>query len=146
MHTTYTKASTIVKFLNNTHFIFDNLYNTYIHVCIAQHSDLPYRNNSQEGRDTDILQTRFATTEINPFMGLGKITSYLSDFTKYTSRKSRTHCILLTFCRALIWLILKNGKADLLASFQAKKCAVLNDGHLASMGNHIPKLVSNYRQ
>lgn len=32
------------------------------------------------------------------------------------------------------------------ASFQAKKCAVPDDVRLASVGNHMPKMVSNYRR
>ncbi|GFW59928.1 piggyBac transposable element-derived protein 4 [Trichonephila clavipes] len=32
------------------------------------------------------------------------------------------------------------------ASFQAKKCAVLDDVRLASVGNPMPKMVSNYRR
>ncbi|GFW63737.1 piggyBac transposable element-derived protein 4 [Trichonephila clavipes] len=32
------------------------------------------------------------------------------------------------------------------ASFRAKKCVVLDDVRLASVGNHTPKMASNYRQ
>ncbi|GFX83206.1 piggyBac transposable element-derived protein 4 [Trichonephila clavipes] len=31
------------------------------------------------------------------------------------------------------------------ASFRAKKCAIPDDVRLAIMGNHMPKMVSNYR-
>ena len=39
----------------------------------------------------------------------------------------------------------EKGK-DLLLEFQVKKCVVSDDMHLASGGNHQPKMVSNYRR
>ncbi|GFU58243.1 piggyBac transposable element-derived protein 4 [Trichonephila clavipes] len=52
----------------------------------------------------------------------------------------------IALARQLIDEYSSRKRKGLLASFQDKKCVVPDDERLASVGNHMPKMVSKYRR
>ncbi|GFT86794.1 piggyBac transposable element-derived protein 4 [Trichonephila clavipes] len=74
----------------------------------------------------------------------------INSFILWQMNKRNRSLDFLTFCIALARQLIdgyssrkRKGRP---VSFQAKKCVVPEDVRLASVGNHMPKMVTNYRR